>query len=121
MLSHYLAIVTQSGDVFAAEVDLGQNSIGLVSSLGGAKIELGPQGRFMVTIGYNLAIITRSGELPRAPIEGTFSGFFFQPQTVGPMFKFIGAKLELDPQDRFVIALNNALVVVSKSGQVFGY
>ena len=61
MFSTYLAVITQTGDVFAAEVDLGQQNIGPVFQLGGAKIGFNPQDRFMVTIGNTLAVITPVG------------------------------------------------------------
>jgi hypothetical protein len=121
MLSTYLAVITQAGDVFAAEVVLGQNSIGPVFQLGGAKIGFNPQDRFMVTIGNTLAVITQSGDVFGAPILGQFSGLFFQPQNLGPVFQFSGAKIGFNPQDRFMVTIGgNTLAVITQAGDVFG-
>ena len=120
LLSNYLALITQAGDVFAAEVDLGQKNIGPVFKLGGAKIGFNPEDRFMVQFGDTLAVITKSGDVFGAVIEGQRNGLFFQPQSLGPVFQFSGAKIGFNPQDNFMVTIGNTLAVITKSGDVFG-
>ena len=37
-----------------------------------------------------------------------------------PVFQFSGAKIWFNPQDRFMMALGDTLVVVTQDGNVFG-
>ena len=37
-----------------------------------------------------------------------------------PVFQFSGAKMGCNPQDKFMMALGNTLVVVTQYGDVFG-
>ena len=125
MFGTYLAVITDAGEVFAAEVDLGQRNIGPVFQLGGAKIGFNPQDRFMVTIesgtGSALAVITKSGDVFGAVIKTqTSGGFFGQPQSLDPVFQFSGAKIGFNPQDRFMVTIGNTLAVITQSGDVFG-
>jgi hypothetical protein len=39
---------------------------------------------------------------------------------LAPVFQFSGAKIGFNPQDRFMMALGNTLVVVTQDGSVFG-
>src|SRR5260370_27580352 len=39
--------------------------------------------------------------------------------SVGPVFQFSGAKIGFNPQDRFMVALDNTLAVITKDGNVF--
>jgi hypothetical protein len=121
MFSNYLTVITQAGDMFAAEVDFANNNISPVFQLSGAKIGSNPQDRFMVTISNTLAVITQDGDVFGAPIRGQFSGLFFQPQSLGPVFQFSGAKIGFNPQDRFMVTIpNDILAVITQTGDVFG-
>ena len=103
MFSTYLAVITQTGDVFAAEVDLGQQNIGPVFQLGGARSGFNPQDRFMVTIGNTLAVITQSGDVFGAAVDG---------QNINPVFQLSGAKIGFNPEDRFMVASDLLMPVI---------
>jgi hypothetical protein len=50
----------------------------------------------MVTIGDNtLAVVTQSGDVFGAVVEG---------QTIGPVFQYAGPKIGFNPGDRFMVA-----------------
>ena len=97
-----LAVVTQSGDVFGAFMgfdssgDFVPETLGPVFQYSGAKIGFNPEDRFMVTIGDNtLAVVTQSGDVFGAVVEG---------QTIGPVFQYAGPKIGFNPGDRFMVA-----------------
>jgi len=110
-----LAVITNTGDVFGAEVQ-GQ-TIGPIFQFSGAKIGFNPQDRFMVAFGHEirgntLAVITNTGDVFGAEVQG---------QTIGPIFQFSGAKIGFNPQDRFMVTINdNILAVITNTGDVFG-
>jgi hypothetical protein len=121
-----LAVITQSGDVFGA--DIKDQNIGPVFQFSGAKIGFNPQDRFMVAMTTpdrpglihvptsTLAVITQSGDV--------FGADVFD-RDIGPVFQFSGAKIGFNPQDRFMVVgapdqKCNTLVVITQSGDVFG-
>jgi len=95
-----LAVITNSGDVFGAEITEG--TLEPVFQFSGAKIGFNPQDRFMVAlnapgVGNRLAVITQSGDVFGADVVG---------QNIEPVFHFSGAKIGFNPQDRFMVALD---------------
>jgi hypothetical protein len=54
----------------------------------------------------------------------TSDGNVFGADVVGhelqPVYQFSGARIGFNPQDRFMMALGNTLVVVTADGEVFG-
>ena len=122
--ANYLAVITSVGDVFAAEVE--DQSIGPVFQLPGAKIGFNPQDRFMVSLDLTnstdrtLVVITQSGDVFGAPIQGRDGALGFVPQSLGPVFQFSGAKIGFNPVDKFMVAIGNTLVVITQTGAVFG-
>jgi hypothetical protein len=131
----YLFVIKEAGDVFAAEIHVGTDadpfdggSVGDVFPLGGAKIGFNPEDRFMVTaqvagtqpnvpFSSALVVITDAGDVFGAPIEFDGQG---RPQSLSPVFKFSGAKIGFNPEDRFMVAIDNTLVVITAFGDVFG-
>jgi hypothetical protein len=119
---NYLYVVTNTGDVFCAEVDDGdQPNIGTVSHLGGAKIGYNPQDRFLVAEDGTLYVITNSGDVYGASIQFSAGpGNFGIPQSLGRVSHLTGAKIGYNPQDRFLVAEDSTLYVVTNSGDVYG-
>ena len=58
-----------------------------------------------------LAVITNQGNVFGSTVNGT---------ELEPVFQFSGAKIGFNPQDRFMVALGNTLLVITKDGSVFG-
>ena len=108
-MGHTLVVVTDSGDVFGADVD--GRTIGPVFQFSGAKIGFSPQDRFMMAMGHTLVVVTDSGDVFGADVDG---------RTIGPVFQFSGAKIGFSPQDRFMVCRGNTLIVVTGDGDVFG-
>jgi ATP-dependent phosphoenolpyruvate carboxykinase len=121
-MGNTLAVITKDGSVFGTTVLPNTTNLGPVFQFSGAKIGFNPQDRFMVTmLSSFLAVITQAGDVFGAPIEGQSSGLFFQPQNLGPVFQFSGAKIGFNPQDRFMVTIGgNTLAVITQAGDVFG-
>ncbi len=68
--------------------------------------------RFVVTIGNTLVVTTQNGDVFGHDVSG---------RTIGPAFKFGGAKAAFNPGDRFVVTIGNTLVVTTQNGDAFGH
>ena len=96
-----LSVITQDGNVFGADVE-GQD-LRPVFQFSGAKIGFNPQDRFMVairisfTLDYILAVITQDGNVFGANVSGG--------RDLRPVFQFSGAKIGFNPQDRFMVSI----------------
>src|SRR5436309_2993923 len=85
-IGNTLAVITQDGNVFGADV-AGRNA-GPVFQFGGAKIGFNPQDRFMMALGNTLVVVTQDGSVFGADVVGRDVGPVFQvnrldlPETV---------------------------------------
>jgi hypothetical protein len=93
-------------------------TIGPVFHFTGSKIGYNFDDRFMVAMSApdrpgdsTLAVITQSGDVYGANVSG---------QNIGPLVHFTGAKIGYNPQDRFMVAMNNTLFVITEDGDVYG-
>src|SRR5262249_3446633 len=89
-----------------------------------AKIGFNPEDRFMVPIYNNdtqggvLAVITQEGKV--------FGAGIVVNKSLEPVFQLSGEKIGSNPEDRFMVALNNIagtssrIVVITQAGNVFG-
>jgi hypothetical protein len=108
-IGHTLAVATQAGNVFGA--DIANRDLQPVFQFSGAKIGFNPQDRFMMAMGNTLVVVTQDGSVFGADVVG---------RDVHPVFQFSGAKIGFNPQDRFMMAMGNTLVVITQDGSVFG-
>jgi hypothetical protein len=132
-LGNTLVVVTSDGSVFGADVvGSGQGRfLEPVVQLTGARIGFNPQDRFMMAAGDTL-IVVADGNVFGSQVKGTRTGAFMGLSKDGkpmgpvvkrelqPVFPFGGAKIGFNPQDRFMVALGNTLVVVTSDGNVYG-
>lgn len=124
-IDQLIVVITDSGSVFGALVS-GQ-SIGQISQIASGKIGFNPQDRFMVGMGHTLAVITTSGDVFGANVRATQSsvgttvdGPTLFLNELSPVTQFGGAKIGFNPQDKFMVAMGQTLVVVTNDGNVFG-
>ncbi|WP_405419308.1 hypothetical protein [Streptomyces erythrochromogenes] len=69
--------------------------------------------RFVVTMGNQIIVTTKTGGVFRHDVNGN---------TVGPAIAFSGAKVAFNgPVDRFVVTMGNRIIVTTQSGGVFGH
>jgi hypothetical protein len=108
-IGHTLAVITQTGDVFGADVV--NRKLQPVFRFGGAKIGFNPEDRFVVTVGNTIVVITRDGRVFGSEVTG---------RELGPVFQFTGSTIGFNPQDRFMVAVGHTLVVITDGGSVFG-
>ena len=52
--------------------------------------------------------------------DGSAFGAEVTGQNIGPVSQFTGVKIGFNVQDRFMVALDNQLVVITDDGSVFG-
>jgi hypothetical protein len=76
------------------------------------KIAFNPQDRFVVTIGNQLIVTTKNGDVFGHDLTG---------RDIGPAFAFTGAKAAFNPGDRFVVTIGNQLIVTTQNGDTFGH
>ena len=132
-LGNTLIVVTQDGNVFGADVvTFAERELAPVLQFSGAKIGFNPQDRFMMALGNTLIVVTQDGNVFGADVKSTPTGAAIGTTIDGrpigeifarelqPVFGFSGAKIGFSPQDRFMMALGNTLVVVTQDGNVFG-
>lgn len=103
-----LAVVTEEGNVFGA--DVASRQMQPVFPFTGAKIGFNPQDRFLATIGNTLMIVTR---------EGNVFGSDVVNRQLQPVYQFTGAKIGFNPEDKFLTSVRGALVVVTAEGRVW--
>jgi hypothetical protein len=108
-VGHTLVVITQTGNVFGADVV--NRELQPVFKFGGAKIGFNPEDRFVVTVGNTIVVITQNGSVFGSEVTG---------RELGPVFQFSGSKIGFNPQDRFMVAMGQTLVVITSDGNVFG-
>jgi hypothetical protein len=108
-LGNTLAVITQAGNVFGA--DIVNNEVGPGFRFTGAKVGFNPEDRFAVAVGNRILIITRSGNVFGHEVTG---------RDIGPAFQFGGSKMGFNPQDKFMVAAGHRLLVITATGSVFG-
>jgi hypothetical protein len=125
-----LVVVTQDGSVFGSVVV--NRQLQPVFQFSGARIGFNPQDRFMMAVGNTLVVVTEDGSVWGSEVKITptneFTGINADGTPAGrvikrelrPVFQFSGAKIGFNPQDRFMMALGTALVVVTGDGDAYG-
>jgi hypothetical protein len=128
-----LVVVTTDGSAFGCDITGSgpQRQLAPVFQFSGAKIGFNPQDRFMMAVGSTLVVVTQDGsvwgsEVKNLPVN-EYAGLGPDGRPMGrdnerelqPVFQFSGAKIGFNPQDRFMMALGTALVVVTGDGDVF--
>jgi hypothetical protein len=125
-----LVVVTQDGSVFGSVVV--NRQLQPVFQFSGARIGFNPQDRFMMAVGNTLVVVTEDGSVWGSEVkitptneftginaDGTPAGRVIKREVL-PVFQFSGAKIGFNPQDRFMMAVGNTLVVVTEDGSVWG-
>jgi hypothetical protein len=128
-----LVVVTQDGSVYGCDI-IGsgpQRQLAPVLQFTGARIGFNPQDRFMMILGSTLVVVTEDGSVWGSEVKNTRTNAFVGINADGtpmgpvtarelqPVFPFSGAKIGYNPQDRFMMALGNTLVVVTGDGDVY--
>lgn len=66
----------------------------------------------MVALRNTLVVITQVGNVFGADIVNN---------EVGPVFRFSGARVGFNPEDRFAVAVGNRILIITRTGNVFGH
>jgi hypothetical protein len=85
----------------------------------GAKVGFNPNDRFMAVLGNRLVVTTNEGNVFGHDVA--FGLGDFESGHIFPAFPFGGAKVASNPQDRWLLALGNRLLVVTREGNVFAH
>ncbi len=132
-LGNTLVVVTADGSAFGCDI-IGsgpQRQLAPVLQFSGARIGFNPQDRFMMAVGSTLVVVTADGSVWGSEVKSTRTNQFIGINADGtpmglvtgrelqPVFQFSGAKIGFNPQDRFMMALSTALVVVTGDGDVY--
>ena len=114
-----LFVIKTTGEVFGAVYETNSREIEPVFRHTGAAIGFNPEDKFMV---YQQGAF-RPGELKRlivTKITGEVFGADIVGTNIEPVFRFTGAAIGFNPEDKFMGVIGNTLLVFKSTSEVFG-
>jgi hypothetical protein len=107
-----LVVITDAGNVYGADVNFNNNTLGPVYEFNGAKIGYNyPQDRFMMQQN-NTLLVTNNGNVYAAQVD-------VANQRVNPVYQPKAARIGYNSQDRFMVATAGSMFVITNTGDVY--